>query len=446
MNSYKNIWNITYPIIIGMMAQNIVYMVDTAFLGRVGEVAQAAAPIAGMYYIAVFMLGMGFSTGAQIIIARRMGEGDLSNIGRVFDHSIYFLGAFALFIFCLLKFGTSIILDGPISSPEIYNGILEYMDYRSFGIFFAFINVAFRAFYVGIGNTKVLIWSTAAMAITNIVLDYALIFGEWGFPEMGIAGAALASVISEAVVTIYFLIHINLKRKGSGSSLLAKFQLLQPHQPDREQFRVIFKIGVPVMIQNFMSMGGWFLFYLVIEQMGVRSLATSNIIRAIYLIFMIPGIGLFSATHTLVSNTMGKGMIEEVLPLVRKIVIMGFSMTIPFVPITLLFPEAIISVFTNNAELISQTIPTLYVIALALVIMPISMITFGAVAGAGKTNKALIIEMLTLSTYLICTYLFAIQFEWEIHQVWYCELIYLIVIGSLSFGYLKWGNWRVSEL
>ena len=428
------------------MAQNIVYMVDTAVLGRVGEVAQAAAPLAGMYYIAVFMLGMGFSTGAQIIIARRKGEGDVSNIGKVFDHSFYFLVAFALFIFCLLKFGSPIILDGPISSPEVYAGIIEYLDVRSFGIFFAFVNTAFRAFYIGIGNTKVLIWSTAAMAFVNIVLDYALIFGNWGFPEMGIAGAALASVISEAVVTVYFLIHINLKQKNSACSLLAEYQLLKPHKPEKEQFNIIFKIGIPVMIQNFMSLGGWFLFYLMIEQMGVRQLATSNIIRAIYLILMIPGIGLFSATHTLVSNTMGKGLQDEVLPLVRKIVIMGFSMTILFVPLTLLFPEAMIGVFTSSSDLISITIPTLYVIAAALVIMPISMITFGAVAGTGKTNMALIIEMITLSTYLVCTYLFAIEFQREIHEVWYCELIYLVVIGSLSYSYLKWGNWRASSV
>ena len=446
MNTYRNIWKITYPIILGMMAQNIVYMVDTAFLGRVSEVAQAAAPIAGMYYIAVFMLGMGFSTGAQIIIARRKGEGDLSNIGRVFDHSFYFLVVFALFIFGLLKFGSPIILNGPISSPEVYRGIIEYLDVRSFGIFFAFVNVAFRSFYIGIGNTKVLIWSTAAMAIVNIVLDYALIFGNWGFPQMGIAGAAFASVVSEAVVTLYFIIHLNLKRKDTNSSLLTEFQLLKPHTPDKEQFKIIFKVGVPVMIQNFMSLGGWFLFYLLIEQMGVRSLATSNIIRGIYLILMIPGIGLFSATHTLVSNTMGAGKPEEVLALVKKIVIMGFSMTILFVPITFIFPEAMISIFTNNEELISMTVPTLYVVATALVIMPISMITFGAVAGTGRTNMALIIELITLSIYLICTYLLAIQFEREIHEVWYCELIYLIVIGSLSYGYLKWGNWRESKL
>ena len=87
MNTYGSIWRITYPIILGMLAQNIVYMVDTAFLGRVNEVAQAASPIAGLFYIAVFMLGMVFAIGAQIIIARRKGEGDISHIGKVFDHS-----------------------------------------------------------------------------------------------------------------------------------------------------------------------------------------------------------------------------------------------------------------------------------------------------------------------------------------------------------------------
>ncbi|MFH1322176.1 MAG: MATE family efflux transporter [Bacteroidota bacterium] len=198
--SYKQIWHITYPIILGSVAQNIVYVVDTAFLGRVSEVALGAAAIAGLFYVAIFMLGMGFGTGAQIIIARKNGENDYAGIGKVVDHSFYFLFVFAFVLFLLIKFASPVFLEQIVSSNDVYNATAEYLDYRAWGIFFALINVTFRAFYIGIASTKVLIWSTAVMATVNVLLDYCLIFGNWGFPEMGIGGAAIASVVSEASI------------------------------------------------------------------------------------------------------------------------------------------------------------------------------------------------------------------------------------------------------
>ncbi|MBL4576818.1 MAG: polysaccharide biosynthesis C-terminal domain-containing protein, partial [Flavobacteriales bacterium] len=226
-NSYSAIWKMTYPIIIGYMAQNIVYLVDTAFLGRVSEVALGAGGLAGLHYIAVFMLGMGFGTGSQIVIARRYGQEDFQSIGKLVDHTWYFLAGFAILVFLFLKYASPIFLGHALSSDGINGACIEYLDYRAYGIFFAFINVAFRAFYIGIGKTQVLIWSTIVMAGVNIVLDYTLIFGEWGFPEMGIGGAALASVISEAFATIYFVWYAFRRGENSELTFIQKYSFLQ---------------------------------------------------------------------------------------------------------------------------------------------------------------------------------------------------------------------------
>ncbi len=103
--SYKRIWSIAYPIILGSVAQNLINVTDTAFLGRVGEVALGASAIGGMFYLVFINLGLGFGTGAQIIIARRFGEGDKKMVGKTFDHALYFmlpLSILAFFWFCLL--------------------------------------------------------------------------------------------------------------------------------------------------------------------------------------------------------------------------------------------------------------------------------------------------------------------------------------------------------
>ena len=88
--TYKRIWNVAYPIILGSIAQNLINFTDTAFLGRVGEVALGAGALGGIFYLAIIMLGLGFGTGAQIIIARRFGEKQLKQIGSVVDHSLIF--------------------------------------------------------------------------------------------------------------------------------------------------------------------------------------------------------------------------------------------------------------------------------------------------------------------------------------------------------------------
>ena len=97
--SYKQIWTITFPILISLIMEQMIGMTDTAFLGRVGEIELGASAIAGVYYLAIFMMAFGFSIGAQILIARRNGEGNYKEIGPIFYQGIYFLLAMAVILF-----------------------------------------------------------------------------------------------------------------------------------------------------------------------------------------------------------------------------------------------------------------------------------------------------------------------------------------------------------
>ncbi|MBL4754691.1 MAG: MATE family efflux transporter [Flavobacteriales bacterium] len=445
-NSYSQIWKITYPIIIGYLAQNIVYVVDTAFLGRVSEVALGAGGLAGLYYIAIFMLGMGFGTGSQIMMARRHGQGDTTSIGKILDHSWYFLMAFAVVVFLILKYATPFFFDIALSSGGVNAASMEYLDYRAFGIFFAFINVAFRAFFVGIGKTQVLIWSTVVMAVVNIALDYALIFGNWGFPEMGIGGAALASVISEGFAMLYFAWYALSKGEENQITFRQQYNFLQLPKVDFAAMKNLLKISIPVMFQNFISLGGWFLFYLIIEGMGERPLAISNIVRSIYLILMIPAIAFYSATYTLVSNTMGRDESHEIKPLLKRIIGLGFLFSLVLSIIISLIPEYVVEIYTNDANLLLETIPTLRVVTVALLLIPFSMVMFAAVAGTGNTIESLVLEVTTVLIYLSCTYYFARVLSWPVEQVWYTELIYLIILGTLSVVFFKTWNWRRAKV
>jgi len=433
--SYKNIWKISFPIIISGIAQNVVNVTDTMFLGQVSNVALGAGGNAGIFYFVLIITGMGFTTGSQIIIGRRNGEKNYNQIGSIVDHSLFFIVPLSIVLFFFMKFVSPYLLEEITLSPNILAASLDYLSYRSFGIFFAYINFVFIAFYVGTTKTKILMPVTIIMMLTNVFLDYSLIFGNFGFPEMGIKGAALASVISEAVALLFFIIY-TLKKIDTKKYNLFQFKLF-----DKTIFKRILTIGSPIMLQNFLSISSWFIFFMIIEKIGETELATSHIIRSIYMVLMIPLFGFSSATNTLVSNLIGQGQSNNVLPLIKKIVLMSLTSTFIVLLFNLFFPTQMIGLYTYDISLIETALPTLNVISGTMFFFAIAFILFNGVSGTGNTKTSLLIEFITISIYLVITYYIAIPLKSALPIVWCSEFIYFGLLGLMSFAYLKWGNW-----
>ena len=434
--SYKNIWSIAYPIILGSIAQNVVNITDTAFLGRVGEYELGASAIAGVFYFVIFMIGNGFAIGTQIIVARRNGERKYNLIGRTIDHSFYFLFLFGILMFLFLRFITPEILSKTITSTNILSNASAYLSSRSWGIIFAFINLVFGAFYIGISRTRVISYSFILMAVVNIVLDYVLIFGKLGFSPMGIRGAAVASAISEAVATVFLIIYtfriIDLKKYG----------LLYFSKFNKLIFLTTLKISFPVMIQLLISMSAWLIFFILIEKLGEHELAVSNIVRSVYIVLMVPVWGFASAVNTLTSNLMGQKKPNEVMRLISKAILMciGFELVLTF--FNLCFPEIILSVYTPDVNLIRDSFASLNVVNGALLIISPAFILFNGVTGTGKTLTALLIESSVIGMYLIYIYYVTIVNPQTPAIVWTSEFVYAILLGTVSFLYLKFGNWK----
>lgn len=434
--TYKSIWKVSYPIILSGIAQNIVNVTDTAFLGRVGAIEIGAAGNAGIFYFVILMLGLGFSTGSQIIIGRRNGESKYSEIGKLVENSLYFLIPLALLIFLFFQYLAPVLLSNLTKSPEILQASHAYLNLRSFGIIFAFINFSFIAFYVGIIHTNILIYSTIIQALTNVLFDYLLIFGHLGFPEMGIEGAALASVFSEVVAMLYFIAYTYLKVDRK------KYELFDFHQFEIKKLKKMLKLSAPIMLQNFASLAAWLVFFMIIEQIGEEELAVSHIIRSIYMVMMIPMFGFSQATNTLVSNLIGKGRSQNVLTLVKKILFLSLACTTLFIPLNLFFPENILRIYTNDPNLIAASIPVLFVISASMLLFSVSYILFSAVSGTGKTIHSLFLELTSILIYLTGAYLLGVHFNFPVQIVWCSEFIYFGMMGILSYSYLKWGNWQ----
>jgi putative MATE family efflux protein len=438
--TYKRIWQVAYPIILGSVAQNIINVTDTAYLGRVGQVELGASALGGMFYFVFIMLALGFGTGTQIIIARRFGEGNSHAIGKTFDHALYFMIPLAIISFSILYFLSPLILRPIVASDSIYKGTLEFIDYRVYGIFFAFGQILFRSFYIGITSTKVITWSTLVMAGVNVILDYVLIFGKFGFPEMGIGGAALASTIAEAFALAYLIIYT------WGRHYKKKYDLFSFLRFDKSLFGRNFYLAGPIMLQNFLSLGVWFAFFLFVEKLGEQSLAVSNIIRSVYIVLMIPIWGFAAAANSLVSYVIGLRQSDMVFLLIRRIITLSFLGVLGFVLLSYAFPSQIISVYTNDIQLIKAAIPVLHVVNIGALALSIGFVLFNGVIGTGKTIVSFIIEVSVLTIYLTFVYVVINVFNASVVEVWIAELVYGIFLISFSWLYLKKGNWQGNKV
>lgn len=434
--TYKEIWKIAYPIILGSIVQNIISVTDTAFLGRVGEIELGSAAIGGVFYLTLIMLGFGFSVGSQIIVARRFGENKPKEIGKNIEHSHYFLIGLSILILVSIYPHIQTILSRVLKSKDIVSATTEYLDYRIFGLFFAYLNFGFRAFYIGIARTKVITYTTIFMAITNVFFDYALIFGNFGFPEYGIAGAAIASVIAEVSALVFFIIY-TLKFVDLDFFGLFKFEKFSFPFLKR-----ILKVAFPMMMQNFISFIGWFFFFLFVEKMGEHSLAISNIIRSVYVVMLIPIWGFASATNSLVSFVIGNNRKEEVLPIVFKILKLSLFGIFFLVLLNVSFPELILSIYTNDPVLIKDSLPVLYIVSISSFCIAYGFVFFSGVSGTGMTKVSFLIESFVILLYVFYTYLIVNVKNTSVELVWTVEIIYGFIIGTISFLYLKKGNWQ----
>ena len=435
MYSNKHITKIGWPILLSLLAQNIIQVIDTAFLGRVGEVELGASALAGIIYIAIYTIGFGFSMGSQILIGRRNGEKNYKQIGEIVIQGIIFLIVPAILLILIFKLGFSDLLLGIFKSDNISGAVSNYLDWRVYGFIFAFANSSFRAFYIGVARTKVLLTSSIVMAIVNIILDYALIFGHFGLPEMGIGGAALASVIAEASATIFYIIYtkrkIDLEKYGF-TKITFKWPVIK---------RVL-DISIYMMVQYMLSIITWMMFFVFIENyMGERPLAITNIIRSLYTILTLPSNALSSAVNTLVSNTIGANKKDLVLDLIKRTAILSLSSMAVIIIIVALIPAIFLHIYTNDPVLISETIPPLYVLLATLPIYSIGTIVFSGLSGTGNTRTALAFEAVAICFYFGYSWLIIAHLRLSINWAWTTELVYWGLLLVSSVIYLRSKKW-----
>lgn len=436
--TYKQIWLINLPIMVSLLMEQLINLTDSIFLGHVSQIDLGASALAAMYYTAIYMLGFGFSLGAQVVIARRNGEGRHKDVGKVFFQGLFFLSAFAVVVFILFKLFSPALLRMVISSDNVYQATMQYIEWRDYSYLFAFPLLAIRAFFTGTTKTTILTANSVVMVVCNIVFNYLLIFGKAGFPKWGISGAAIGSSLAELVGLLFMIVymwrHVDKKQYG----LRAVFDIkLSLHLLD---------ISVWTMVRSFFCIAPWFLFFVAIEHLGECELAAANVVRSISMLFFVIVNSFATTTISLVSNLIGAKQIEKVMLTCRRVIKLNYIIGIPLMLLAFAFSGVLLRLFTNEAAVIHTAFYP-FCVMLSTFIISVPAYTYcNTVIGTGNTKIAFIFQMINITIYLVYLFILSRFRNIPLAIYWSAEQLYVIVLFALSLWYLKKNKWQNKNL
>ncbi|MEM8584294.1 MAG: MATE family efflux transporter [Bacteroidota bacterium] len=441
--SYRDIWKVSLPIIVGSAAQNVVALTDSVFLYYLSETDFAAITMVASFYIVIAAIGFSFSRGAQILISLKAAQNQDRTVGRIFYSMVYFELVMAVFMFLFMTYGVWYLFSAFVDSDQIFYKCMEYLDTRKWGVFASYIGVSIVALYTGLARPVFILIDTIILAVVNIFLDHALIFGAYGFPAMGMAGAGMASTIAEYVALAIFLIYILLDKKNR--------QYLNIKLPrwDARLIRQMMRLSGPIVAMAVAGLGSAFIFFGLVDKLGERTLAVTNVVRIAYLIFAIPCWGFSSGTNTVVSYFIGRRKRQAIVPMLWKTANLCVAVTVALMLPLMLFPKKVLyPIFGDErAYLIQEAYPSLLVLFGILIVFSYGSIFFNGMIGAGATKRALYVQVVCAVGY---TSMVAIIINSPIASLplaWSMEIVYWGVIFAISYRFITgkhWWKWKSS--
>lgn len=433
---YKQILFMALPISLSMLVPQINFITNNIFLGALGERELASAGITGVYYLIFAVIGHGLNNGLQALVARRAGQNLPKEIGKLFFNGVWVaLGIAALGIGATYLLAPW-VMRSFVHDAAIANQVIDFLLIRIWGLPFLYLFVMRNALLVGTNQTRFLVWGTLAEAVVNIFLDYSLIYGHFGFSAIGFNGAAYASIVAEAsgLIVIYAVIHY----KGIHKS----FAFFEQTKIDFSIVKLILLMSAPLIVQFAISIISWEYFYILIEHHGHRALAISNTMRNIFGLFGIFCWAFASTTNTMVSNVIGQGKPEEVMPLIKRVVTLSLGISIFTFVILNAAPGFFLSFYSQGPEFIAEAVPIVRIVSVALLMMSVGTIWLNAVTGTGNTRVNLLIELITILIYCLYVYLVLERWNLSIGWGWGSELVYWMSMFSMAFWYMKSGRWK----
>jgi MATE family multidrug resistance protein len=380
----NRIFGLALPIIGGMVSQNLLNIVDTAMVGFLGDAALAAVGLGGFVVFMCQAMILGISTGVQSSAARRKGEGRTDGAAAVLNTALLLVLLVAPILSLIL-----IQLAGPVfpylnSDVAVIERGVPYLEWRLGAIVFVGMNFAFRGYWNALDMSRLYMMTLVLMHASNIVLNYALIFGNFGAPELGVTGAGAASAISMAIGTVtYFFLAFKHARKDGFLRCMS----------NRAETKSLIRITIPAGLQQLFFSAGLVAMFLIIGRIGTPELAAANVLITVLLFAILPGLGLGLACTTLVGQALGAGKPDDAYQWtwdVTKIAIV--LLTVLGLPMWLA-PDLVSSIFIHEAATRDIVRWPMRIMGLTMPIEAIGLVFMNGMLGAGDARRVMSVSI-----------------------------------------------------
>ncbi|MGQ9799944.1 MAG: MATE family efflux transporter [Ignavibacterium sp.] len=427
-NFYKKILHIALPAIAGLSTQMIVSLVDTAMVGRLSEATYALAAM-GIGVLATWALISFFSslaTGTHVIVARRFGQKDFIECGNTLNNSLIISLAIGIIVATVGIFFAKPISDLFASDDQVAYYASEYIFYRFLGIPFFLISVSYRGFYFGISKTKIFMISGIITNLLNIIFNYIFIFGNFGMPRMGLAGAGLGSTLA-STFDFFFYTAIMLF-----PSYRHKFQNFKKIRIDWDIIKAIWKISIPVSLQNVFILIGFLIFVAITGIIGTQEQAATQATISTLFISFLPCFGFGIAVQTLVGNNLGakKFHLAKIYGIETAKVATIYTLALGIFFIFL--PQYVLLIITNDVSIIETAKPALRIAGFAQIFYAIGVVLANALQAAGKMLFVMKAEVITNLFILVpLSYLFGVVLGYGLKGAWFAMPIYIVIYSTI---------------
>ncbi len=423
------------PTIVTGFLQSTFNLIDMFFVGRLGPQALAAVSASGVVVFLLITVAIGISIGTLAVVSRLWGGGHYRSAGKVLGQSIYLSILLSIFFSLAGWYAARPLLFLLGTRGEVLEMAVSYFRIISLGSATIFITVCFGSALRGAGNAVTPLKVMVAAVLLNTILDPILIFGWGGLPAMGIAGSALATVISRAVSMALLIFLVVGKRYHF--DLRGAFRSIR--WPIQWQ---IIKIGFFSSLEMLIRSASAIIFLKIVAPFGTAALAALGIGIRIRMMALMPGIGIGYASGIIVGQNLGAGRPERG----RRASWIAWAayeiLLLPAVLFLFFFPQTAVGFFNRDPEVLQIGSEFISYTALSLLFLAFTIVLGKSLNGAGDTRGPMIITA-------FCRLLLALPLAyvgsriWGIEWVWLAILISSIVQGLLVVGWFERKKWTL---
>lgn len=382
------------PLVGAQIAQMLINVTDTIMLGWLGTRELAAGTLAFQSFFALMIFGLGFGAAMIPLIANALGRDDERAVRRASRMGLWALIALAL-VFQIPLFFTETVLVAFGQEPELAALAQTYMRIAQWSMIPAFVLTGLRSFLTGLEKANAVLLLTVAMALVNGVLNYALIFGNWGFPRLEMEGAAIATVLANTIGTAAVVIYVVWDKDSRPFELFKNFW-----RPEWPALRAIVKLGVPISLGIFAEVGMFLTCSLMVGWIGVIELAAHSVaLQLASIAFMVP-LGLAQAASVRVGNAAGRGNRLDVGRAGHAVMVMALGFVLVAGTVFAVLPEPLIKLWLDadnpDLEMIVQVgVPMLYMAAAFQIFDTLQVTASGALRGLQDTAVPMLIMVVS---------------------------------------------------